>query len=44
MSLLLKPVATEKAVKLMDTENTLVFETSRGARKEEIKKKIETLF
>lgn len=43
MSIPLRPVATEKAVKLLDVENTLVFETGRRARKEEIKKLLETL-
>ena len=40
----LKPVATEKAVKLVDVENTLTFETSRNVRKPALKKEIETLF
>lgn len=40
----LKPVSTEKAVKKIDIENTLVFETSREARKENIKKELERLF
>ena len=40
----LKPVSTEKAVKMIDSENTLVFETERNARKENIKKEIEGLF
>lgn len=40
----LKPVTSEKAVKLIDTENTLLFETSRLSRKEEIKKEIESMF
>ncbi len=44
MSISLRPVASEKAVKLMDVENTLVFETGRKARKEEIKAEIEKLF
>lgn len=44
MSISLRPVASEKAVKLMDVENTLVFETGRTARKEEIKAEIEKLF
>lgn len=44
MSILLRPVATEKAVKLMDVENTLVFETNRNARKEVLKARIEKLF
>lgn len=44
MSILLRPVATEKAVKLMDVENTLVFETNRNTRKELLKTRIEKLF
>ena len=40
----LKPVATEKAVKMIDVENTLLFETDRRSRKEEITKQIESLF
>ena len=40
----LKPVTTEKAVKLIDMENTMVFETSRHSRKDTIKKEIESLF
>ncbi len=44
MSISLRPVASEKAVKLMDVENTLVFETGRTARKEQIKAEIEKLF
>lgn len=44
MSVALRPVSTEKAVKLMDVENTLVFETSRTTRKETLKAEIERLF
>jgi len=40
----LKPITTEKAVKLIDTENTLLFETERKATKTDIKKEIEGLF
>ena len=36
--------STEKLVKMIETENVIVFETTRSARKEEIKKEIETLF
>ncbi|MEK6824629.1 MAG: 50S ribosomal protein L23 [Nanoarchaeota archaeon] len=39
-----KPVTTEKAVKLIDLENTLLFEFPRGARKEEIKPIVEKMF
>lgn len=42
--MILKPITSEKAVKLIDLENTLLFETSRQARKEEIKKEVENLF
>jgi ribosomal protein L23 len=39
-----RPVTTEKAVKLIDMENTLVFEFGRKARKEEIKPIMEKMF
>jgi len=41
LQLLLKPVTTEKAVKLIDIDNTIVFEIPRQARKTEIKKEVE---
>ena len=44
MVLLLKPVTSEKAVKLIDLENTIVFETPRNSTKEEIKKQVERIF
>jgi len=40
----MKPITTEKAVKLIEIENTLIFETDRKMRKPEIAKEIETLF
>ena len=42
--MILKPITSEKAVKLIDIDNTLLFETSRQNRKEEIKKEIEIEF
>ena len=42
--MMLKPISTEKAVKMIDVDNTLVFETVRNARKDHIKKEIENLF
>ena len=42
--MLLKPVTSEKAVKMIDVENTLIFEAPRNSRKDEIKKEVETLF
>jgi large subunit ribosomal protein L23 len=40
----MKPIMTEKAVMLIETENTLTFQTSMIRTKEEIKKEIEDLF
>ncbi|MEM4326501.1 MAG: 50S ribosomal protein L23 [Candidatus Pacearchaeota archaeon] len=40
----LKPISTEKAIMIIETKNTLVFETEKERKKEEIKKEIETLF
>ena len=42
--MLLKPIASEKAVKMIELDNTLMFETERRARKPEIKKEVEALF
>jgi ribosomal protein L23 len=41
---MLKPVTTEKAVKLIDLDNTLVFAVDMHSKKPEIKKEIEELF
>ena len=41
---MLKPVTSEKAVKLIDLENTLLFELDRSMRKPEIKKEVEEMF
>ncbi len=40
----MKPIATEKAVKLIELENTLIFEIDRRKNRKEIKKEIEGLF
>ena len=40
----LRPITSEKAVKMIDLDNTLLFETERRATKTEIKKEIESLF
>lgn len=42
--MLLKPITSEKAVKLIDMENTLLFETGLREGKTEIKKEVETMF
>tara|TARA_Y100000310_G_C20131709_1_gene556147 strand:+ start:79 stop:321 length:243 start_codon:yes stop_codon:yes gene_type:complete len=42
--MILKPVTSEKAVRLIDMDNTLVFEAPRQAKKVEIKGAVEKLF
>jgi len=42
--LLKRPLMTEKAVRLTETENTYSFEVPRGANKIEIKRAIEEIF
>lgn len=41
---MIKPITTEKAVKLIELENTLIFEVDRRKNKTEIKKEIEENF
>ena len=41
---MLKPLSTEKAIRLIESENTLVFETDMKSKKPEIKKEIEKMF
>ncbi len=40
----MKPLMTEKAVMMIERDNTLVFQVSMIKQKEEIKKEIESLF
>ena len=42
--MMLKPVTSEKAVKMIDIDNTLLFETERRATKTEIKAEVESIF
>lgn len=42
--ILFKPVSTEKAVKLIEIENTLIFRVDRRTRKQEMKKEFEETF
>ncbi|MBS3089439.1 50S ribosomal protein L23 [Candidatus Pacearchaeota archaeon] len=42
--MLLKPITSEKAVKMIELDNTLLFEMERQARKPEIKKEVEKVF
>lgn len=38
------PLSTEKSIRLMESENKLVFVVDRKARKQDIKKAVEELF
>lgn len=40
----MKPITSEKAVKMIDIDNTLMFEVSRRDGKEKIKKEVERVF
>ena len=42
--MILKPVTSEKAVKMIELDNTLFFKTDRRENKESIKKEIESQF
>ena len=44
MKAVLYPLATEKCIRLMESENKLIFVVDRNASKPEIKKDIEELF
>ena len=41
---MIKPLTTEKAVRLIELNNTLVFEVDRRKTKTEIKKELEEMF
>ncbi|MDD5192333.1 MAG: 50S ribosomal protein L23 [Candidatus Nanoarchaeia archaeon] len=40
----MKPITTEKAIRLIEAENTLIFEVDRRLSRTEIKKQIEESF
>ena len=42
--MILKPITSEKAVKMIEIDNTLLFETPRQSKKPEIKLEIEKTF
>lgn len=43
-NLILYPLSTEKSIRLMESENKLIFVVERKARKQEIKKALEDLY
>tara|TARA_Y100000310_G_scaffold342776_2_gene447383 strand:+ start:1069 stop:1317 length:249 start_codon:yes stop_codon:yes gene_type:complete len=44
MTILLKPITSEKAVRMLDLDNVLLFEIPRQEKKEGIKKAVEEAF
>jgi len=40
----MKPIVTEKAVMMIETQNVLTFRVSKNMKKEEIKKEVEEIF
>lgn len=42
--IIVRPLVTEKSMKLQDTDNTVVFEVKKGANKTHIKQAIEEIF
>ncbi len=44
MTVIIHPISTEKSIRLMEAENTLVFAVDRKATKADIKKAVEELF
>ena len=42
--MILKPITSEKAVKMIDLENVLLFEVERKTGKEKIKDEVEKMF
>lgn len=42
--MILKPITSEKAVKMIDLDNTLLFKVERKVSRDEIKKEVEKIF
>ncbi|MEM3112825.1 MAG: 50S ribosomal protein L23 [Candidatus Pacearchaeota archaeon] len=42
--MIIKPITTEKAIKLIEIENTILFEVGKKDNKKSIKKEIEGIF
>ena len=42
--MILKPVTSEKAVKLIDLDNTILFEVEKNVSRSEIKEEVEKIF
>ena len=44
MEIIKHPVSTEKSIRLMEAENTLIFEVDKNSSKDAIKAEIESMF
>jgi len=42
--MIIKPISTEKAIRLIEAENTILFEVDRRNKKKEIREEIEKMF
>lgn len=42
--IIIRPIITEKSMKLMDTDNKVTFEVAKGTNKTEVRIAIETIF
>lgn len=42
--IIIRPIITEKTMKLMDSNNTITFEVAKGSNKTEIKMAVEEIF
>ena len=44
MNIIKNPLSTEKSIRLMESDNTLIFEVDKKATKESIKLEVESVF
>ena len=42
--IIIRPIITEKSMKLMDAENKITFEVAKGTNKTEVKQAVESIF
>ena len=42
--IIIRPIITEKSMKLMDAENKITFEVAKGSNKTEVKQAVESIF
>ena len=42
--IIIRPIITEKSMKLMETDNKVTFEVAKGSNKTEVKQAVENIF